>query len=1017
MQESRFFKVFSVLLVLVCVYQLSFTWQAKRVETEAEEYSQGDKQKELHYLDSVSSISVYNIGIAEFTYDEIKNNELNLGLDLKGGINVILEISQKDILVSLTKNSTNSIFLQALEATDAQSLNSQNNYVDNFFSNFDRINEEGRGSAKLADYDIFGGGVLKTKISPNSPDELVRKYISVECSSAVNLAYNVLRSRIDRFGVAQPNIQKLENSGRILIELPGVKDTERVKKLLQSTAKLEFWETYNIDEVFPFFEAINQKMAAEKSALKDKDKSTEEEKSKSDEVEGETKEEKTDKEDTVKKLDISDLLAQVDSAKTTEDGQTTEQDLNQAELQPFYSLIAKGPLSSGPVVGYVSEGDKDKVLTLIEQNRSLLPNNLKFAKFVWTSKSLPNSNIYQLIAIKSNRKSIAPLDGSAIAFAKRDFDQLGSPSVSMSMNRDGSIEWSKLTGENIGKSVAIVLDGNAYSFPVVNDQITGGNSQISGDFTIEEAEDLANVLNAGKLPAPAKIIQAEIVGPSLGKESIKSGMISFVISFLVILAWLMFYYTRSGLFGGVALIINVLMIFGVLASFGATLTLPGIAGIVLTIGMAVDANVIIFERIKEELTKGKSIQSAISDGYKGSYSSILDANLTTLLTSIVLLVFGMGPIRGFATTLIVGIFTSLFSAIFVTRYFVNMRLKKGKSVSFFSGITKNWLRDLNIPFTKYKKVGYVISSILIVVSIYSLTSKGLNKGVDFVGGRSYIISYEKDIVTADMSAKLAQKFVAEDGTTTIPEVKTFGSVNKVKITTKYKINEVSDEVDIEILNKIYQSTKLYLPDGMTFSDFEKGEEKYGLKQSLKVGPSIADDITQGAFYAVFISLAIVFMYLLVRFSRWQFSAGAVIAVFHDVLITIGLFSLLDGILPFSLEIDQSFIAAILTVIGYSLNDTVIVFDRIREYFAQFGNNAKFGETVNRAINTTLSRTINTSLTTILVILTIFLFGSDAIKGFLFALLIGVAVGTYSSTFVASFLTLDFWKKGETKTKG
>lgn len=989
MQNNRVLKLFTALLAVICLYQLSFTWVARNVEANAKAYAGDDYQKEIYYLDSISRENVLDVGFAQFTYKQVRDYELNLGLDLKGGINVILEISQKDILNSLSGFSTNAVYNDALKQANEIQKNSQDDYLTIFFEAFDRINLEKKANAKLSDFDVFGSGILRNKITAQATDDEVKKLIRAEANSAITTAYDVLRSRIDKFGVAQPNIQRLENSGRILVELPGVKDTERVTKLLQSTAKLEFWETFTYEQIASFFEAVNQREKEKLASQK-----AEEKPAKATQATKDTA--------SAAKGNIDDLLESADQQDDIVQDANTE-----LANEPLFSLLSEGNISfDQPIAGVVSEGNRDRVMQLINANRDLLPANIRFVKFLWTSKPVGQTNLYQLIAIKSNRRGKAPLDGGAVVSATRDFDPLSkAPVVSMSMDLAGAKAWAKLTKKNIGSAVAIVLDNSVYSFPVVNQEITGGNSQISGGFTLEEADDLANVLNAGKLPAPAHIIQAEIVGPSLGTASIHAGQTSFMIAFIVILIWLLFYYSQGGIYSVVALIANVLFLFGTLASFGAVLTLPGIAGIVLTIGMAVDANVLIYERIKEELFKGKSIKQAVKDGYNNAYSSILDANITTLLTAIVLFSFGTGPVKGFATTLLIGIFTSLFSAIFITRLFISAKLKKNANISFYTSLNKSWFQNMNFNFLKKRKIGYIISTAIILLGIISLFSRGLNKGVEFVGGRSYVINYTEGINTTEMSSELSDKFV-ENGVEASTEVKVFGKSSQVKITTSYKVNEVDNAVDIEIQEKIYNTTKKHLPLSFSFKQFEEGQDGLGIQQAIKVGPSIADDITRGAFVSVLVSLIIVFLYIFVRFKRWQYSLGAVVAVFHDAMIILSAFSLLYSFLPFSLEIDQSFIAALLTVIGYSLNDTVVVFDRVREQFAKFGVGESIEKTINTSINSTFSRTINTSLTTLFVVLVMFIFGSEAIRGFLFALLIGIIVGTYSSIYIASSIVVD-----------
>ncbi|MCK5781249.1 MAG: protein translocase subunit SecDF [Flavobacteriales bacterium] len=992
MQNKGTIRLFTFLLALVSIYQLYFTFKAKSVEKDAVEYAKGDEVKQQYYLDSIAQQPVMNfLGVKDFTYSQVKEKELNLGLDLKGGINVILQVSVKDILIGLSNDSRNPVFNAALANATKDQADSQDDYLTLFFNAFEKENEATGNATKLAAADIFGNKDLRGKVNFEMTDAEVQKVIREESDGAIDRAFTVLRARIDKFGVAQPNIQRLENSGRILVELPGVKDAERVKKLLQSTAQLEFWETYKNDEVIGFLQSANNRLrsivevpTATKSAS-----------------------EKNVEEAATSGLDS--LLA--DS--------TPKEDINSDALaaNPLFSLLDPRTYEGSPVVGYAAIKDTaliDDYLKMREV-KELLPTQLQYVKFLWESKPDPRmGNRLALYAIKSNRDDTPPLGGDVITDAKSDFDQTSSmPVVSMEMSKLGAKKWHKLTEANVKRSIAIVLDGYVYSAPNVNEAISGGRSQISGRFTVNESQDLANVLKAGKLPAPARIIQAEIIGPSLGQEAIDSGIFAFGISLLIVLAWMFFYYGNAGFFSDIALAANVLFIFGVLASIGAVLTLPGIAGIVLTIGMSVDANVLIYERIREELKKGKGVKLAIQDGYRQAYSSILDANITTLLTGIILYVFGTGPVQGFATTLIIGILTSLFSAIFITRLLIEWKLSKGKGVTFSTAGTENWFANPNFDFLGKRKIAYMVSGAVVILGLVSLMTKGLNQGVDFVGGRTFTVRFDHNVKTQDISNALAVVFVDSDGTKMKPEVKTLGSSNQVKITTKYKIEEDAPEVDHEVNELLFNGLKDFLPANYDYDRFVGGaDSNVGIMQSVKVGPTIADDIKDAALLAIFFSLVVVFLYILFRFRKVGFSAGAVVAVFHDSLIVLALFSILHGIVPFSLEIDQAFIAAILTVIGYSLNDTVVVFDRIREVVGEH-KSRDFKVLVNKAVNSTLSRTINTSLTTFFVILSIFIF-AETIRGFMFALLVGIIVGTYSSLFIATPVMYDIEKK---RTKG
>ena len=980
MQNNGLVKLFAFLFGIVSIYQLSFTFIASNQEAKAKAYAQqmiAEDQEdfialreiaEVQYLDSIGGQSLYGFT----SYNDAKGKELNKGLDLKGGINVILQISVRDILKGLADYSKNPVFNQALDEADVLQKNSDDPYVESFFVAFENI----KGSTNLADPDLFANRTLSEQINFEMSDEEVRPIIRRKIDESIISAFEVLRKRIDKFGVTQPNIQRLGTSGRILVELPGAKDVERVKNLLQSTAQLEFWETYKNEQFFAFLNQANEVVKEIEAATV----ATEEEKS----------------EDSA----IDDLLADVEA----------QDSITPSAANPILDLVRGYGYQGGPVLAQFAKKDMEKVQAYLDlpEVRKLLPANLRYVTFAW-GKPNPNADIIDLYVIKSNRDGVPPLSGGVIVDAVQTYSQIGQPAVSMQMDAKGARIWENMTGKAFkdGSSIAIVLDDIVYSAPGVNNgAIAGGRSEITGSFTLNEAIDLANVLRAGKLPASAEIIQSEIVGPSLGKEAIQSGIYSFLIALLIVLVWMIFYYGSSGLFADIALALNILLIFGILAGLGAVLTLPGIAGIVLTIGISVDANVLIFERIREELRKGKGPQKAVNDGFNNALSSILDANITTGLTALILFVFGTGPIKGFATTLLIGIGTSLFTAIFITRLFVDGRLFNGKKVSFSTKATEGLLSNLSFGFLGKRKVAYVVSGALILVSLASLTVNGLNQGVDFVGGRSYTVRFDQIMNPAEVEKGLVDAFGSA-------EVKTFGEDNQLKITTKYKIEEEGSAVDQEIYTKLYESLQNYLPDGYSFDQFINGAEDktVGIMSSIKVGPTIADDIKNNSYLAVIGSLIVVFLYILLRFRKWQFSLGAVAAVFHDVLIVLGIFSLTYSIMPFNMEINQAFIAAILTVIGYSLNDTVVVFDRIREYTNDHPK-WKLGDTVDSALNSTLSRTLNTSLTTLLVLLAIFIFGGESIRGFMFALIVGVLVGTYSSVFIATPVMFDTQKKKE-----
>lgn len=996
MQNKGAILTFAILLAAVCLYQLSFTFKARQVEKAAREYAQGDPDKEFNYLDSISGETVYNfLGLKKFTYKEVKELELNLGLDLKGGMNVTLEVAVDDLIRALSNYNNDPTFNAALQRAKEMQRGSQEDFVTLFGQAFEELDP----NARLAS--IFLTLELRDKININTTNEEVLDVIREETDAAIDNAFNIIRTRIDRFGVAQPNIQQLQTKGRILVELPGVKDQNRVRSLLQGTAMLEFWETYENQEVYPYLLQANERLRELQQA-----NNTAGENADSEESDTESREiEAVAEQDTTEE---SSLLSELEAgADTTGSGLDNLEDFRKefplfAVLNP--STDQQGQLFPGPVIGMAHSRDTATVNEYLnmEQIKSIFPRDMMFR---WTANSVDDAgNYYRLIALKANtRDGRAPLDGDVITDARQDFDQMGSnPEVSMTMNSEGAKIWQRLTKENIGRSIAIVLDGYVRSFPTVQNEISGGRSSITGLESIEEAKDLANILKSGKMPAPAHIIQEEIVGPSLGQEAINSGMYSFLIAFALVLVYMLFFYSRNaGLSANVALIANMFFIIGILASLGATLTLPGIAGMVLTIGMSVDANVLIYERIQEELQAGKGLKLAISDGYKNAYSAIIDGQVTTLLTGIVLYVFGSGPIKGFATTLIIGIATSLFSAIFITRLIFEWKLKRNKPIHFTTTFTKDWLRNTSIKFLEKRKIAYFVSGTLIVLSIGSLVVRGLNYGIDFRGGRTYVVRLDQDVQVADVQKALAIPFG------TAPEVKTFGADNQVRITTTYKIDDDSENVDNEVeelLMKGLQDAGL-LDKGVTLEEFTTD---YQLS-SQKVGPTISDDIRKDSVIAIGFALIIIFLYILIRFTNWQYGLGAVAALAHDSLIVLGIFSLLYNVLPFSLEIDQAFIAAILTVLGYSINDTVVVFDRIREYL-KLHPKRKREQNIDEAINGTLRRTFSTSLSTFVVLLAIFLFGGATIRGFTFALLVGVVVGTYSSIFVATPIAYEFQKK-------
>lgn len=963
MQNKGLIRLFAILFGVVSIYQLSFTFITSKIEGDAERYASVNVEEGIEdyitqrervtaaYLDSVADLPV--LGFT--SYADAKDKELNKGLDLKGGINVTLQISVKDILKGLASDSKNPAFNAALLAADEASKQSDANYVELFFEAFERD-----AQAKLASPDIFANKNLSDEINFEMTNDEVKPIVRRKIDESIVSAFEVLRERIDGFGVTQPNIQRVGSSGRILVELPGARDINRAQELLSSTAQLEFWETIPQEE-----QALSQFLFAADSKV----------------------------------AEINARESQDEVEALLENAADSLSNNN-----PLLSkLIAPAPGSNAFVRAAVKDTAEIGGYLRNNEVKALLPAAVKFTKFAWQRVG-DDAEIVELYALKSNREGLPRISGDVVSDAQDTFDQFGKPAVSMTMNTKGAREWERMTGDVYQNQtgIAIVLDNKVYTAPGVSSgPISGGRSEITGDFTINETKDIANVLRAGKLPASAEIVQSEIVGPSLGQEAISSGFISFMIAMAFVLLWMIFYYGRAGLFADIALILNIVLIFGVLTSLGAVLTLPGIAGIVLTIGMSVDANVLVFERIREELRKGKGLALSISDGFSNALSSILDANITTGLTAVVLFLFGSGPIKGFATTLLIGILTSLFTAIFVTRLFIEGYLvKKGRQLTFATPLTANLFSKIDFKFIASRKIAYVISAVLILASLGSLATKGLQEGVDFVGGRTYQIRFEQEVSPSEISGELNEVFGS--GT----NVKTFGAANQIKVTTAYKVDVEGLEVDQEIQGKLFDVLQKYMAVGTTLEDFVAPAEgkDVGILQSVKVGPTIADDIKKNAFLAIIGSLTIVFLYILMRFRKWQFSLGAVTAVFHDVLIVLGVFSFTSAFMPFNMEIDQAFIAAILTVIGYSLNDTVVVFDRIREVVNTKG--WKKGTHVNEALNSTLSRTLNTSLTTLIVLLAIFIFGGESLRGFMFAMIVGIVVGTYSSLFIATPVMYD-----------
>ena len=984
MQNKGLIKFFAILFALVSIYQLSFTFVSNKVENDAKAFAGGNQEKETKYLDSISKEKVFNLGFTDYTFEEVRSKQINKGLDLEGGINVILQISVKDVLKGLANNSKNPAFNKALEDAKKNQQGNQS-YLDAFFVEFDRVSN---GSTKLASPDIFANRNLSDVINFNMTDDQVKKVIRKKVDESVESAFGVLRKRIDKFGVTQPNIAKLGQTGRILVELPGAKDVDRIKKLLSSTAQLEFWETYKIDELGQFLMSANDALKlTEKSAVA-------------------TKEVNPVKEDTLAKL-------LTDAEKTDSTAATTKG--NNPLLDKF---VGQG---GGPVLGIIAAKDTAAVNGYFKRKdiRGLLPADKRYAKFVWNKgttvvdeKTKKATETFELYALKGNRDDVAPLSGGVITDAGDTFDQMGKPAVSMQMNGQGAKVWEELTGRASTEKgfIAIALDDVVYSAPGVSSgPIAGGRSEISGAFDVTETKDLANVLRAGKLPAAAEIVQSEVVGPSLGQKAIDAGLLSSIVGFLLVCLWMVFYYGRAGWYANAALLLNLLFLFGIMAAFGFVLTLPGIAGIVLTLGTAVDANIIIYERAKEELREGKSLGEAVNAayGWKGAMRSIIDANVTHVLTGAILYIFGTGPIQGFALTLLIGIVTSLFTSIFIARIFIDRDIANNRSLMFSTPTTKNWFTGFHYDFIGVKKWTYLFSSVVVIVSLVSIFFvNGLDEGVDFVGGRTFQVKFEKPVEPTKVSEELSQVF----GTPV--EAKIFGDSDQLKITTKYKIKEEGTAVDAEVNKKLYDGLSKYF-NNISYDKFVNlyQGKVYGVLQGSKVSATISADIKTNSFWAVLGAMLVVGLYLVISFRKWQYSLGAIAAILHDVIFVLGLYSLLYKVMPFHMEMDQHFIAAILTVIGYSMNDTVIVFDRIREFLA--GNvKGTFKDVVNASINTTLSRTLNTSLTMILVLLIMFIFGGESIRGFIFAMLIGIIVGTYSSLFIATPVLVDSMNKKE-----
>ena len=1014
MQIKGTIRLFAILLALVCLFQLSFSVVTRVVEKKATNYSKSDyvmnqatdllnnnklhddkvidslqSRKYEYFLDSISNENVYNLLVKKYTYAECKERELNLGLDLKGGMNVMMEVAVVDVIEALSGDSQDPTFRQAIAMATEKQKNSQSDFLTLFYESYKEVDP----SAQLAG--IFAYEFKNQGITTTSSNDEVMKVLRKEVDGAIDRSYEILRQRIDRFGVSQPNIQRISGTGRILIELPGVKDPERVRKLLQGTASLEFWETYKFSEIYTTFLEANSRLA---------------------EIHAPSATNNAAVSDAENEENTGDELSNLMENDSTDDANLAKWE----EKNPLFRYLIPAFYTGNDGRQYPSEGasvgmakirDTAMVNKYMAEVSSSFPRN---ARFAWTSKPESGAPDYlSLVALKvTSRDGKAPLSGDVITDARQDYTQDGSVEVSMTMNSEGARIWKNLTGQNIDRQIAITLDNYVYSYPNVRQEIAGGRSSISGGgMTVEEAQDIANILKAGKLPAPARIIQEEVVGPSLGQQSINSGLLSFLIAFLLVFIIMFVYYNNSGFVADLALLCNIFFIVGILASIGAVLTLPGIAGIVLTIGMAVDSNVIIYERIREELRNGKGIKLAIDEGYKRAYSAIIDGNITTLITAIVLYIFGSGPVKGFATTLMIGILCSLFTSIFITRLIYTRMVDRKRTIKFERAFNAKWFTNCNFDFVGKRRIYYIISGCLILIGIISLLTKGLSMGVDFAGGRSYVVRFDQDVNTSAIAESLSNAFGSA------PEVKTFGPNKQVKITTTYKVEEATAEVENEITRKLYDNLSSYYKDPVSYEDFssETSDKYIGILNITKVGPTIATDMRVRAYWAVGLSLIFIFIYIALRFRRWQFGLGGVAALAHDAFIAISCYSIFYGILPFSLDVDQSFIAAILTIIGYSINASVVIFDRVREYLGLYPKKS-LKENINGAINSTLSRSVMSSLTTLVVLLVILFLGGESIAGMAFALFVGILVGTYSSVCISSNIAYDLTRNKEDVAK-
>ena len=1006
MQNKGFIRVVAICFILACFWQLSFSLVSsiyagkadkaadKVVERvkESAAFAQVPDVDKAFYLDSIRKIESrrYTDSISSKviyfgnTYKQVQNKEINLGLDLKGGMNVMLQVQLEDLVKALAGDNRTPEFEKAVALAKQRSVNSQSDFITLFGEAWKEVG----GGQRLSS--IFGTIDMAGRINPETSDEQVLTVLKEESESAVSNSFNVLRNRIDRFGVTQPSIQKLGNTGRILVELPGVKEPERVRKLLQGSASLEFWTTYYASEIAPYLEEANAVLAQSLAE---------------DAPAAEVKAEETTASD--------DIVSQELKAQGTSTDEASVEAYKKAN--PLFAVLSPSGFRDNACIGFAAAADTALINKYLARPEVAAVFPAEF-RAMWTVKSsdfIQDSNIYDLVAIKaSSRDGKAPLDGGYVTDARVEYNdrQGGEPSVSMTMNAEGANIWARLTKENVGRQIAIVLDGTVYSYPNVLNEISGGVSSITGHFSIEEATDLTNVLKSGKLPAPATIVQEQVVGPSLGAASIRAGLISFIIAFLLVLIYMIFFYKGAGLAADAALLTNVILLFGVLSAFGAVLTLPGIAGLVLTLGMAVDANVIIYERVKEELKAGKGLGKAIHDGYNNAYSAIIDGQVTTLLTGLVLFFFGSGPIKGFATTLIIGIITSVLTSIFITRIIFDDRVSRGKNITFETDLTKNFLKNTKIDFISGRKWSYLVSGALILISLGSIFIKGFTYGVDFTGGRTYVVRFDKPVTAEDVREATGKVFdlaSSEQGLSgTSVEVKQFGGDSQMKITTSYKYQDEAATVDNEIEGMLYESLKGFYDDGLTFDEFVSTlDNPNGIISSDKVGASIANDIKRNAVISIILALIVIFAYIAFRFKGWAWGLGGVVSLAHTSIIIIGFFSLFSGILPFNLDVDQTFIAAILTIIGYAINDNVVIFDRIRENLSLHVKD-DFKDTVNKSLNATLTRTVNTSVSTLLPMLAIAIFGGESIRGLSVALCLGICIGTYASIMIGTPIMFD-----------